>query len=526
MKIIRFWWCLVLLAQVAAGPLPDATVPGEIAPSDPKQIVAETFRKMGSLDPAVRDAACGVFLDFAPRFKAEAVRQEAQANLDPAVKTLVDHLLSLREPLDQAIDDVQLRWQSTSACLLKLYTKAYEQGGFKNAKWDDDAHAGIGYSLEATTAREATVQKNFHRRSSFYLERAIASGCADPAVLLLSVLEGSELKSLPVQTQVDRLQQAIASDKKSGTIPFVRMKIDIALLRRVKQPDFAAGVASAVKEFKSAMTDKDFSPAIAAIDATDIDALALAGNLDRKQVLDSYEQDLETAFPNSGPILSHKGKFYVDYAWEARGGDVAARTTAQQFKDFEARLTIAKEALETSWDVDPHDASACVAMLKVELGLDGGRDEMERWFQRGLSVLPGDIKLYNQKMLYLQPKWHGTPEDVLKFGQECAKTELYRDAIPLEIAFAHEDIARVTQDPQAYMKQPAVWNDISSVYEKMLGYFPNRSIARLEYVKFALECSQFEKAKQQIQIIGPNPVGFSEKQKAELARYQQLAQQG
>ena len=41
---------------------------------------------------------------------------------------------------------------------------------------------------------------------------------------------------------------------------------------------------------------------------------------------------------------------------------------------------------------------------------------MEEWFRRAMKADPGNYSACSSKLYYLEPKWHGSEEEMLAFG--------------------------------------------------------------------------------------------------------------
>ena len=103
-------------------------------------------------------------------------------------------------------------------------------------------------------------------------------------------------------------------------------------------------------------------------------------------------------------------------------------------------------------------------MLKVELGQGQGRDRMEKWFKRAMDANPDNAFACGAKMLYLEPKWHGTPIDMITFARECFAGQNWQGTLPFEIELAYDNLLPYVDNAEAFYGAPAVWNDIESLY--------------------------------------------------------------
>jgi hypothetical protein len=202
------------------------------------------------------------------------------------------------------------------------------------------------------------------------------------------------------------------------------------------------------------------------------------------------------------------GRRFIRYAWEARGKGTAETVTPEGWRLFRDRLTVADRELKRAWELDRSNARAATAMLSVELGLRGDRDEMEKWFGRALAADPDNFDACVDKLWFLRPRWHGSHEEMVAFGRDCLAGQNWTGNLPYVLVRAHADISRETTDPAAYLAQPGVWDDIRSVHEGFLKAFPDAPRARWHrnrLARWACECQKWDAAWELFSRIGDDP---------------------
>jgi len=149
----------------------------------------------------------------------------------------------------------------------------------------------------------------------------------------------------------------------------------------------------------------------------------------------------------------------------------------------------------------------------VELGQGQGRDRMELWFKRATEADPDNNRAYQDKLYYLEPKWHGSPEEMLQFGRECVKQGRFFTKVPMVLESAHEALSHYThggwvkESDLNYYKNPAVWADLKSIYD---GYLRADKGADLDYVRnryayLAWLCEAWDDADKMFTVIGDHP---------------------
>jgi hypothetical protein len=231
---------------------------------------------------------------------------------------------------------------------------------------------------------------------------------------------------------------------------------------------------------------------------------------DRKAVFDRLYPAMEAAMAGRPEPLVFKGRFYADFAWDARGGDVAANVTPEGWKGFYQRLGVAEQALTRAYQIDPEDPDAATWMLKVVLG-QGGDRKMETWFRRAMAADPDNYDACTRKLYYLEPKWHGSADAQIAFGKECRRTENWRGRIPLVLLDAYSAVGEAAGNRATYLCRDEVWADVRSLYEQELALFPGRLQERARFAQLAGLLLKWDEVDRQCQVLGdvPPPGVFS-----------------
>ena len=116
-------------------------------------------------------------------------------------------------------------------------------------------------------------------------------------------------------------------------------------------------------------------------------------------------------------------------------------------------------------------------MMRVELGQGKGRPRMELWFKRAADLNPNYYDAFYAKLYYLEPKWYGSPKDMIEFGRECVNSKKWGGQVPLILKDAHEALIKYepAKDKPGYWKRPEVWKDINAAFEKFFALNPQEN---------------------------------------------------
>lgn len=221
------------------------------------------------------------------------------------------------------------------------------------------------------------------------------------------------------------------------------------------------------------------------------------GTLDR--VIAEIDRSFNEVDPANPVKLELDGDFYVEDAWNARGGGWGNTITEEGGRLFGERLAKAAAILEPLYTQYPGETGTCLAMMTVELGQGQGRDRMEMWFQRAIKIDPEDMQPYNSKEYYLQPRWYGSVEDIMTFGRECVKTGFWSDKIPMILPGG---IRRAAELDESIYQDPAVWAWVDIVYREYLARYPDALHYRTRYAVDAYHAGYFDIAREQLKILG------------------------
>ena len=167
----------------------------------------------------------------------------------------------------------------------------------------------------------------------------------------------------------------------------------------------------------------------------------------------------------------------------------------------------AEKALNRAWELDPTNAQIAVTMIWVETGQGKGRDQMEMWFKRAMKDNPNDYDACSAKLNYIEPKWYGSTDDMLEFGRECVQNTNWGGAVPLILVDAHYSIYNQYIDPSDrtnYWKDPQVWEDISSAYERYLKNYPDDASRLAYYAGYAYHGDHWNKLNELLPKVSPD----------------------
>ena len=110
-----------------------------------------------------------------------------------------------------------------------------------------------------------------------------------------------------------------------------------------------------------------------------------------------------------------KAKAYIDFAWEARGGDYASTVTEAGWKKCREKLGRAHKLLVEAEKLYPSDPEIYALRLEIGRITNKSRKEMESIFQKGIEVERAYCPLYYEMATTLMQRWDGKKGELEAF---------------------------------------------------------------------------------------------------------------
>ena len=392
---------------------------------------------------------------------------------------------------------------------LKTLVEAYEKAGHTSPKWDEPAKRAL---TEFARTRSKSTESNeaWGLIISINCIAAVDAGCDDPMIRYLHARFVTGEQRLSAKECADVLCKA-ATALQQSSYPDIRKFY--ASLRAVQQLYSAFGtnadtqaigsVGGGIKNYlEDAIKDKTM-PLEDVYDACHEGIEIYRGT---QNLYEEIEKPLFDRWPDRSEIWLLKGEAYIKKAWNARGGGYAYTVSDKGWEHFNERLATAEEALEHAWKLNPKDPEIARQMMTVMLGQGEGRDRMELWFDRAMVLDPNDYDACSRKLYYLEPKWYGSREAMLDFGRECVQNTNWAGRVPLVLVDAHWNFCRgyIDKSEQTnYWKQPDVWAEIKSAYDRFFQLNTNTVGYYEYYAWYAYQAGQWDVLNELIPKLGP-----------------------
>jgi tetratricopeptide (TPR) repeat protein len=111
--------------------------------------------------------------------------------------------------------------------------------------------------------------------------------------------------------------------------------------------------------------------------------------------------------PKSAFAYAASARLYTEMAITARGEKYESETPAANLEKMKNLLSYAEADAYKSISLDPHVMPAYIALI-LGANIAENSDYANLWIDRALAVSPADFTVYNQALLVLEPRWHGS----------------------------------------------------------------------------------------------------------------------
>ena len=429
------------------------------------------------------------------------------------------HCLALKEQnpayleaTNNANTSARFKWN------LQTTVETYNRAGRKNPAWDLEARQAMELYARIR-AYSIKTGSPIYREIAWRLLNAIRAGCDDPLVrylhtrYVLPSVNNARPEVLFATTNAASAMEASGySDfrKFFACLKAADAMRSVAPTNSPESPETARFYQLAEQSLIRSLRDQT-------IPDDDMYSACNQWLTSEKRSGKSFEYPYEVIaeplfkyWPKAGWAYELKGAFYIQLAWNVRGSGWANTVPSEKWPVFHAHINEAKKALEKAWELDPTRLEVAIHMLTVALGLEKDDRFMQTWFERAMALDPDSYRACQAKRNYLEPKWHGSPEELIAFGRECVASEKWGGRVPLMLAEVHDTLAANLKSEawQNYWLQPEVWTDLKSSYEKFFRLNPQSTGWHHNYARHAYRCQQWDELNRQIDLLGPVNYSF------------------
>ncbi|TWU67057.1 peroxiredoxin family protein [Crateriforma conspicua] len=214
------------------------------------------------------------------------------------------------------------------------------------------------------------------------------------------------------------------------------------------------------------------------------------------------------------------GQMHLDKAWQARGNGWASEVTPEGWKGFEDHLQRAENCLRRAWKACPERPHAATEMITVAMAGGTDADEgVDFWFRQATEAQFDYWPAYAKWLHAMRPRWGGSHNEMLEFGQQCAATGRCDGDVPYTLCDAVIRIMRDRHNPvgERYIQKPGVYQAVRNVCNQYLDEAQNNETLqdwqrsnmkhwwRSMWLAFAYHAGQYQEARRLLELIEFKP---------------------
>ncbi len=430
--------------------------------------------------------------------------------------------IAAEKPIPQDLAAMEKRARDRLEWNLRTTVGAYEKIGKKDPRWDRPAAEAIALNARMSSERGAPLitQEQIYKAT----KAAVDAGCDDPLVVNMFCRTSPEPANKADQEELAGRRKAAAEGYAKSRYPAFRRATflgwtgELAVLGKEDDPAARreAGLIfdAVLALLPVSVADDDHNPFWEERWFETINRLITCYRAIGIEATDALAKvDAELAkFPALAVVrLEIRGVFWMTYAWEARTKAFAPMVPEGAMTKFQERLALSQRAFEEAWKLRPGTPRAATCMVNVEKGLGGDREAMELWFDRAMKA---DGDRYNaciSKLDFLDPKWHGSKEEMVAFGRACRDTKNWKAAIILLLPEAHHRATAGLSVKQRvdYLNADGTWAEIRAVFEEYLSHYPDDDVVRSKYAALCWGSDHLPEAHAQFEILGDRLTSWS-----------------
>ena len=192
--------------------------------------------------------------------------------------------------------------------------------------------------------------------------------------------------------------------------------------------------------------------------------------------------------------------FYYHAAWDSRGEKLIRKTPDSARQEYARLLRLSWDDLENAAQIDPNHPLLLLEALEMGRNVGMDREVFESYFDAITAQIPHLPQAYQIKSTYLEPQWHGSEKELLKFVRESSRKAPKGSVIPLIVSQAHRALRHKYPNSREYYNRKEVWSDIESSFARIIRDFPRAGLYPAWYAELAFYAHKDDIAEKYIDI--------------------------
>ncbi len=192
----------------------------------------------------------------------------------------------------------------------------------------------------------------------------------------------------------------------------------------------------------------------------------------REGFVDSVHEEIHkeiSQMPAVKPWLKKwvEGIHYHKLGWEVRGGGYSNTVSSENMAIFRRNMTKARRVVAEAWELGPKHPAVAADLIAMSLnqGDTVSKLDMRKWIEEMVKVQVDYDEGFSGVLWGLRPRWHGSTEEMLKFGKQCLNTNRFDSSTPLWFLQAHKDVASEWDLPDKYFPELRNTRDLEYLFK-------------------------------------------------------------
>lgn len=146
----------------------------------------------------------------------------------------------------------------------------------------------------------------------------------------------------------------------------------------------------------------------------------------------------EASYPWLALII--KARYAQACGWEARGSGTIDTVSPAELMEFRKQIREQERLAREAWRLHPDwsEGARCVMDAGMDIGFPEG-ETVQEWFGRTVQGKFDDFDVYSKMLWRLRPRWGGSINEMLAFGEACLDTGRFDTDVPLYYVVALND---------------------------------------------------------------------------------------
>lgn len=198
-------------------------------------------------------------------------------------------------------------------------------------------------------------------------------------------------------------------------------------------------------------------------------------------------EDLKKKFPNKAFVALAEVRYWIDYAWDARGGGYASSVTPEGWKLFHERLEKAEKILNETKSYSAEIPTWYVHMIIVQSALGRSEKDRDKTFLEGAKRYRSFYSTYFTMLSYLRPQWGGsweTVDNLVKWSVGNTK-EIDGNSMYARLYWVASE--EMPEGETLFKNTRASWPKMKKGFEDLMARHPKSNWNLNNFAKFACE---------------------------------------